>query len=337
MISMKLRYLFANACVLTAMASAGAADAAVIFSSPTNLAGDVNSSFADFSPSISADGLTLYFVSTRPAFPGDISGQGNIWRVSRATLLDSFGPASLVANVNSADDESGPNISTDGLTLYFSSSRPGGFGEYDLYSATRPDLLDDFGPATNLGASLNSTFIEGSPHISADGLTLYFASTRPGFGVRDLWVATRLSTSDPFGPPLNMGPVVNSTSAEHGPSVSSDGLTMFFQSERPGGIGGVDLWYTTRSSLSDPFGTPLLVPTVNSLFDDVSPNVSFDGGVLLFASDRPGGAGGLDIWISQVRVTEVPEPGSIATWALLMAAFCARARRATQSRSRLQC
>ena len=68
-----------------------------------------------------------------------------------------------------------------------------------------------------------------------------------------------------FGTPTNLGPVINSSSGAASPSISADGLSLFFCSKRPGGSGGADLWVTTRATKDDPWGTPVnLGPIVNS-------------------------------------------------------------------------
>ena len=56
--------------------------------------------------------------------------------------------------------------------------------------------------------------------------------------------------------PENLGPIVNSSAFDGGPSISNDGLTLYFASERPGGLGEADLWVTTRPTISGPFGPP---------------------------------------------------------------------------------
>src|SRR5262249_20486866 len=84
--------------------------------------------------------------------------------------------------------------------------------------------------------------------LRPDGLELFFDSNRPGplgvpgLGSRDLWTSTRNTVSEPWSPPTNLGPVVNSESVDGFPALSSDGTTLIFASNRPGGFGGTDVY-----------------------------------------------------------------------------------------------
>jgi uncharacterized protein (TIGR02246 family) len=264
------------------------------FGTPKNLGLTINTPSADFAPNISADGLKLFFSSTRPSG----SGQSDIWVTTRATKEDDWGnPVNLGPTVNSSAWEVGPCVSADGLELYFGSyNRPGGSGDYDLWVTTRETTDDDWGPPVNLGPTVNSSAGEWGQSLSADGLELYFSSQRPGgHGRLDLWVTTRETTNDDWGNPVNLGPTVNSSADDAFPYISPDGLKLFFSdylfgTSRPGGYGGADIWMTTRATKSDPWGEPVnLGPTINSSFDEDSPNISADGSTLYFDFARPGG------------------------------------------------
>jgi hypothetical protein len=91
--------------------------------------------------------------------------------------------------------------------------------------------------------------------------------------------------------PVNMGPVVNSKFIDQHPGVTRNGLSLYFQTDRPGGLGGLDLWVSRRASRHDPWGPPVNVPNVNSPFNDSLPNITPDGHTLYFTSNRPGGCG----------------------------------------------
>src|SRR5262245_36954538 len=94
----------------------------------------------------------------------------------------------------------------------------------------------EFSPWTvpkNLGPTINSSSIDFGPVISKDGLSLYLASNRPGgFGGQDIWVSQRPTEDAPWGPPTNLGGVVNTPDDEAVPALSRDGHFLFFNSNR---------------------------------------------------------------------------------------------------------
>jgi hypothetical protein len=86
--------------------------------------------------------------------------------------------------------------------------------------------------------------LDVAPEISSDGLVFLFTSDRPGgSGGQDLWVATRPSVHDLFGPTQNLGQTINSSANEFGADRLSDGLSLVFASTRSGGSGDFDLWW----------------------------------------------------------------------------------------------
>ena len=134
-----------------------------------------------------------------------------------------------------------------------------------------------FGTPTNLGSTVNTGAEEINPEVSADELVLLFSSDRfGGYGQSDLWILTRATTDGEWGAPVNVGSPVNSSHDESGPSISADGLWLYFETDRPGGHGNQDdLWVSTRPTLSDPWGIPVnLGSTVNTSYYDGDPEVS---------------------------------------------------------------
>jgi hypothetical protein len=98
-------------------------------------------------------------------------------------------PEHLGCEVNSS---ARPNVSRDGLEIFFDSNRPGGAGGYDIWSATRSRLLDPWAAPMNLGPEVNSAAAEHRPTLAADGHRLHFGSTRPGGeGSSDIYVVSR--------------------------------------------------------------------------------------------------------------------------------------------------
>lgn len=182
-----------------------------------------------------------------------------------------------------------------------------GMALFSVFSAASPKYSDWSAPV-NLGPVVNSAEEDFAAHISKNGLSLYFASTRAGgSGGEDLWVASRATADDPWGPPVNLGPTINSDANDRSPALSRDGHYLFFASTRPGGMGGLDLWVSWRAHTRDDFAwqPPVnLGAAVNTASTDAGPGYFENDEVgiplLFLASNRPGGAGGLDIYVSEM-------------------------------------
>lgn len=220
--------------------------------------GSINTPAREQAPFLSLDGHRLYFFSDRP---GGFGGT-DLYVSRRRDKRDDFGwqpPENLGSNVNSSFNE---NLSiyfeddaTGTVTLYFNSNKPGSLGVTDIYASTlQPD--ETFGPAGRV-AELSTPFADAATTIRRDGLELFVSSgsgqpdlPRPGsFGLFDIWVSTRASTSDSWSVPVNLGPVVNTAADEGRSALSFDGTALYLTSGRPGGSGGQDLWVSTRTKL----------------------------------------------------------------------------------------
>ena len=213
-----------------------------IWGAPVNLGPPVNTGRHDCCLIISSDGLELYFSSYNRS-----GGYGNydIWLSRRATKNDPWTQSeNLGPTVNTSAYDCSPRISDDGLELYFSSNRAGGYGAEDIWITKRATKNDPWGEPVNLGPVVNSSASEDFPHLSSDGLLLLFSEEwnspiRPGgFGRMDMWMARRANVNEPWGEPVNLGPMVNTSSLDCGPIISPDGSKLYFCSERPGGFGG---------------------------------------------------------------------------------------------------
>ena len=276
------------------------------WTAPVNLGDTVNSPSQEILPALSKNGSSLYFASDRP---GAVGGE-DLW-VSRRAGKDGpwQAPVNLGAAVNTVYNERSPELSRDGHFLFFATNRPGGVGDFDIWVAWRAHTHDDFGwrPAVNLGSGVNSAAGDFGPGFFENdeiGLPiLHFASTRPGgFGGADLY-RSLLQPSGGFGATMAVAEL-NSPQGDFRPSVRADGLEIVFDSNRPGppdvaGIGLRDIWVSTRHATSSPWSPPTnLGPVVNSPFNDYLAMLSGDGTTLVMASDRPGGFGGNDLYIS---------------------------------------
>jgi Tol biopolymer transport system component len=196
-------------------------------------------------------------------------------------------------------------FSADGLEAYIDSTRAGGKGNYDLWVCKRASVEDAWGLPENL-APANRGAWDGFASLTADGLELYFASGRSGgYGNGDLYVTQRATPDSPWGVPTNLGPNVNTPSMDWCSWVSSDGLELYFVSDRPGGYGRSDLYVSKRATTNDPWGPAAnLGPVVNSPTDENCLALSPDGLVLVFQDNngstlRPGGYGGGDLWMTR--------------------------------------
>lgn len=300
---MRLRFV---GCVIAVVLGCGEnVMADFTFERPTNM-GSVNSPRYDYDPTISSDGLELYFMSSRDG------GQFDIYVSTRASTDDDWGdPVNLGPNVNSAGDEYFPRLSPNGLELYFDSNRAGGQGSWDAWVSRRTTGNSAWGPAESFGPPVNTAGSDGTVWITDDGLELYFSSGRPsGYSPAPIYVSTRARIEDDWEDPVRLGPQVEGPSVDFVASVSTDGLALFINEDellgsyRSNGLGGGDIWISTRANLSSPWGIPVnLGPIINTSDYDASGFVSPDGSMFYFSSQRAGGYGGSDLW--QARILPV--------------------------------
>jgi len=219
-----------------------------LWGSPMNLGPTVNTGFDEVVPALSRDGHWLFFNSNRPGGFGLI----DIFASYREHVHDDFDwqtPANLGSGVNSAFVDAGAGyFENDDLglpLLFFTSNRPGGPGGFDIYVSAQ--LPDGSWGAAGVVTELSSPANDQRPSLRFDGLEVFLNSNRAGgFGLFDIWVSTRDSTSDPWTPPLNLGPTVNSAFGDLQAYIAADRETLYFASSRPGGLGALDLYVTTR-------------------------------------------------------------------------------------------
>ena len=272
------------------------------WSAPYNLGSPINTPAFDGFPYITEDGLDLFFGSNREVG----SGPGDIYVSHRPTRDWFWGdPISLGPDINmpSADDACPMLV---GQYLFFNSNRPGGCGNHDIYvSQQLDDSLTRWSAPQNLGCQVNSPAVDGGASLFEDEngtLYLYFHSNRTGgLGLADIYVS-QLRDDGTFGPASPVSSL-NTPFLDIRAKIRRNGLEIFFESDRPGSIGGsADIYRATRASTTSPWSTPVnLGPTVNSSFIEGGPALSFDGTELYFMSNRPGTFGGQDIFVSTRR------------------------------------
>jgi len=205
---------------------------------PVNMGPNVNTASVDSGQFITADGARMYFSSMCAGGFGSMD-------LYYAPLANGQAGAKvhLPAPINSAYLDCCPVVTADGNTMYFSSDRPGGYGNDDLYVTTFSGGA--WSTPVNLGAVVNSGGAECARWLSADGNTLLFISWRDGGqGECDLWATTR--TGGVWAAPVNLGAVVNTAANEWGASFRCNngalGGIIYYGSGRAGGYGGMDLW-----------------------------------------------------------------------------------------------
>ncbi len=276
----------------------------VLWEEPELMATHVNAKPDNYEPTLSADGRTLIFSRGRALQNADLlvtHWDGESWEEPKPIL-----------ELNSPEDELGPELSRDGARLYFYSNRKGGLGGYDIWMSPRES--DRWGEPINLGPNINSAYNDYDPAISPSGRRLYLSSNRPKGAIsekeRAAWGATlresrNLSDYDifvseavdievlvdgvaqthrEFAKVARVDPL-NSLADEGQVSITPRGDFLYFSSDRSGGVGGFDIYrsriFEGALMMPEHVGTP-----VNSALDDMDPALWMEGYGLVFSSNR---------------------------------------------------
>jgi hypothetical protein len=201
--------------------------------------------------------------------------------------------------INSSSGDGGPNLSNDGHVLFFQSGRPGGLGAQDIYMSRRADPNDDvgWGPPVNLGPNVNTADIEGGVSYVQDHL--YFDRGDFLVGGGDIYQAVLTRDGEVREPAALVAELSVPNVTDQSPTLRADGREIVFHSFRDGFQVGSELWVSTRRDVHAPWSPPVnLGPQVNTEFLDQQPGLSHDGRTLIWAANRPGGLGGVDLWMS---------------------------------------
>jgi len=267
---------------------------------PVNLGKEINSSYRDYFPSVTADGVNLIFSR-------NIDGNEDFY-ISHKVNKEWTTPTPLSDKINTSKfNEGAQSISPDGLYLFFTGcNRPDGLGRCDIFVSHKEG--NSWGEPFNLGAPLNSPFWDSQPAISPDGSTLYFVSNRPGgLGGYDIWKST-LKSDGYWDVPQNLGPEINTPYDEHTPFIHPDGKTLYFSSDGWPGLGNKDI-FLSRLDDTGHWGKPEnLGYPINTFNEETGLIVTPDGTEGLFSSNLKGGFGDMDIYQFKMPENKKPLP-----------------------------
>jgi outer membrane protein OmpA-like peptidoglycan-associated protein/Tol biopolymer transport system component len=206
-----------------------------------------------------------------------------------------FKPINMGPEINTPNDEYLPTTTADESMLLFTRKIN---NNEDFYKSMQVD--GKWQTATYLSNQINTpNYNEGAQSISQDGKLLFFTGCdRPdGLGRCDIYIAQK--KGDDWGKPFDLSPPINTPGWESQPSISADGRTLYFVSNRSGGYGGYDIWKSTISDKgwSEPQN---LGPNINTAYDEQSPFIHADDSTLYFCSDGWPGLGGKDLFVSHL-------------------------------------
>ncbi|MCU0392797.1 MAG: OmpA family protein [Thermoflexibacter sp.] len=223
--------------------------------------------------------------------------------------------------VNSQFEDYGVTISKDDQTLIFTSQRlPEGVDkrskkklDENLFMSKRVGDDDDFWEPAYPFKDLNTPFNEGSPCISNDGNTIIFSRCHSpdGMGDCDLYISKKIDGKY-WGKPENLGVNVNSATWDSHPSFSLTEDTLFFASDRAGGFGGIDIYFSAKDQFGNWGVAQNIGPIINTRKNEVSPFMHHKYNVLYFSSDgQIVNFGDFDIYKAYWRDSTWTEPKNI--------------------------
>lgn len=268
-----------------------------------NIGDSINSAYADYSPTITADESVIIFTSRRPGSTGGDKNEADqyyediYYSVKKKDNTWSQ-PRSIGESINTNGSEANIGLSADGQTMYIYKDNNGG----DIYYSTLEGDRWTFPIALN--SNINTKFWETHACTTPDGNTLYFVSDKEGgLGGRDIWRCVKLPNGQ-WSLPLNLGPTINTPYDEDAPFIHPDGVTMFFSSKGHKNMGGFDIFKSVKDD-EGKWGTPEnLKSPINTPDDDIFYVQSADGKRGYFSSVRNGGYGEKDIYIINYETSQ---------------------------------
>lgn len=285
--------------------------------SPVNMGLNINTSFEEYFPAITADGKTFLFTRRGKALnPGRLNLQEDFY-VSR-WIDKAWSIAEALEEINTDGNEGAPSLSADGQYLFFtacqemmeSSDARKTKGSCDLFIAKK--VGSKFNAPRNLEAPINTGVWESQPSFSSDGRTLYFVRAIKGADgrtQRDIMM-TSIGDRSEWSEPVSVSSKINTPNDEMSVFIHPDDQTLYFSSDGHPGLGGLDIFMSKRMA-DGQWGDPVnLGYPINTGGDENSLLVSPGGDIAYFASNRPEGFGGLDLYQFTLPEAMRPQPVS---------------------------
>ena len=215
-------------------------------------------------------------------------------------------PLELPKSVNKFQSQYFPVLTADRETLIYTGNQD---SDENLYVASVKGNV--WTEPVSISEKINTKENEGTASISADGRTLVFTSCggRKGFGSCDLFISYK--QGDNWISPQNLGSNINSGEWESQPSLSADGRTLYFVSDRKGSLGKRDIWMSKLDSINTWTKAINLGNPVNTTEDDLSPFIHANGKTLFFASEGHVGMGGLDLYFTENQQNKWKTPENL--------------------------
>lgn len=230
--------------------------------------------------------------------------KANAWIQNARFALDNqsaksqYQPKPLSDTVNCFPLQYFPTLTADQQELIFTRRRGQRNDDDEDMVISYKNAQGRWMPPQSISPNINTPQNEGTCTISADGRKLIFTSCQNGYsGDCDLFESTK--TGNEWSKPVNLGPNVNSADWESHPSLSADGRTLYFVSDRKGGFGRNDIWYTTLGANGKWTKARNLGERVNTVYDERSPFIHVNGRTLYFATNGLVGFGGYDIFYTE--------------------------------------
>lgn len=249
------------------------------------------------------DSAQVYFENAKKLFPNTSNAfrQSEKYLTSCIFAIDAVKaplPVRKVAmgdTINFLNSQFFPVLTADGETLIFTGITEK--NDENMYTTNR--IAGGWDVPESISAAINTENNEGTCSISADGRTLVFTACNlpDGLGSCDLYISRK--NGKDWSTPLNLGEIINTRNWESQPSLSADGRTLYFASDRQNGFGKKDIWVTNRDQKGQWTTPKNLGAQVNTAEDDNAPFIHANGHTLFYASNGLPGMGGYDIYSTQ--------------------------------------